>query len=356
MKRTFNNAPPNVHGPAVAAFRTGNDTDVLDALKALKALDGEVEAEVIALAYAHPEAGVRKKAMSLVKKHVASAADIKAVLKIFRNAHGGDDRLRDLEYARKKELARAMTYHAWMGTGTAFVLDDEVRAILLEQCVERAEREDEDILILDEFWQNWKGSHGSTANPGFHRLPEGFAKKLNGLQKRRQFRGIRLHAVDLEDLPADFASCASWMKSLQLSCNDFTTLPEVILKLKNLEELIIWGHELEDLPDLRPLKKLWRLDIGNSTKMKTIPESVCQNDQLKELRIGNGKIRKVPDAIAGMTSLERFGMQSANVRKLPNAFFELPAIEEVRVRYSGVAADAVKARFRDAGRKVTVEG
>ena len=332
--------PINVFAKEAAAFRTEDSTKLLEALKAIKApIHDEVQAELIAIAYVHSEAGVRKKAMTLVKKYVEDAAAFKTAYKTLSNVkYQADPRVGAFEHRLQKSIARAMVFHGGCGLGVAFELDADVRKLMLELMVKAAKRAKQDFLILDQIHT----SDRQFNNINFRDLPESFGKEIGALRKLHPFVGLRFHAAGVPSLPSSFAKCAPWLKTLKLNFSDMTTFPTAILKCTNLEELYIIGSHLDDLPDLRALKKLKKLDIGNGKKMKTIPESVLDLEGLEWLRIGNGSINKVPDGIARMTSLKSFHMQSTNVRKLPESMKTMKNLKEIRTRWSNISEDSVK--------------
>jgi hypothetical protein len=343
VRTTFNIDVPDFGG--ARALRTDSANEILDGLKALKDLDDDdVRAEVIALAFVHPENGVRKKATALMKKHVAEAAGIKAVYKTLSNTYGGtvDDRLLELDHPLTSKIACAMVFHGRKGLGAAFVKDDAARAWVLERVADQAKREKSDTLELDELYWNWNGSSGSVASMHFGELPESLGAELVALHKERAFSGLRLHGAGLRDLPESFEKLAPFLKTLQISCNDFGELPAVVLELKNLESLVMWGTDIEDLPELTRLEKLTFIDIGNSTKMTTVPDAVCAHRGIKRLRVGNGRIRKIPDAISQMESLEVLEMASTQIGKLPRTMSQLPNLEKVVIRWSRISEEKAR--------------
>ena len=77
----------------------------------------------------------------------------------------------------------------------------------------------------------------------------------------------------------------SSLKKLNLSWNEFTSLPEWISELHSLEELNLWGNKLESLPEsINELPSLKVLTLNYNKFNEKLPKF------LKDLEIGGLKI------------------------------------------------------------------
>jgi len=336
--KDFKATVPSICSRAINAFRSEDPSAILDALSAIEApFDEELEAELIALGYVHREAKVRKKAMGLVKKHVAAAADFKAAYGSMAGAaqHVVAERIRAFDHPYRLNIAKAVLFHRLMAASIPLEQDPAIRKELLAVMLGKAKREGEKEISLGEVYWYWKNSSGWATHLDLHELPGTLFAELGRLRKEYPFDGVSFHGGSLTALPDEMAKAKSWLKSLTLSWNPFETLPDVLFACTNLETLKLCGTALVDIPaDIAKLKKLRHLDIGNGKKMKEIPASVCALGHVEVLRIGNGSIRKIPDAIGQMQSLRELQMQSTNITKVPASLGSLPNLKKIRMAFS----------------------
>jgi hypothetical protein len=342
---SFTASPPNVCSPAVAPLRTSDPVQLLAAINGIKPpYAPDVEAELLAIGFVHEDDKVRKRAMTLATKHVPDAPKFKAAYKSLAGVgqHVVDERLRAFAHPYRLDISRAMMFHRKVGGVVAFEEDAASRAVMLDVMAERAKREDENELKLGEIYWYWQNQSGRSMNLQLHVLPPGLFGEIAKRREVHPFEGLSLHGGELNDLPAEIAGLKPWLKSLSLAWNPFTTLPDVLWELENLESLELLGTKLFDIPpDIARLTKLRSLDIGNMKNMKEIPASVCALDKLESLRIGNGSIRKVPAAIVNMTSLRELELQSTSVSSLPAGMASMPNLKQVNLRWSKVDAQTV---------------
>lgn len=349
--KVFTAPSPDIsRSPEVRPFRSRDDDELLRVVKAARPpFSDDVMAELVAIAFtfpatlSHPRGGdLRKAAKKLVDKHAAPAI-LDAMKGVSNKLHVIDQRIRAMDHPSAVSIARAIAFHSWNAVSVPFERDSEFRGYVLDVAVARAEREGEPDVRLGEIYTEWHGSHGSATSLNLAVLPAELVDELAARRARYPFTGLSIWGGQLTAVPAELARAAPWLASLSLAYNPLEELPEAVLALDNLEELVLLGTRLADLPAaLVRLRKLRRLDIGNETRMTAIPASVCALDQVRELRIGNGTIKVVPDAIEGMTSLEVLDLQSAKVTKLPASLARLPKLRKVNIRWTKV--DATKAR------------
>jgi hypothetical protein len=353
--KSFKAEIPNICSEAVRPLRTEDVDKLIEAIAALAPpFAPDVSAELVALAFAHKAANVRKKAMALVTKHVKDLPKLKAAYRSLAGVGGHvvDERLRTLEHPYLTDIAKALLFHKHDAVGIAFERDAAARAAILDVAVANAKREGETELKLGEVYWAWDGHGGWATSLHLRELPPSLFGELTKLRKKHAFDGLSFWGCALTDLPDEIVEAKSWLKSLSLAFNDFTELPDVLWKLDNLESLEILGLPIVEISDdIRKLTKLRSLDIGNMKKLKEIPESVCKLDKLEFLRIGNGSISKVPDAIGSMKSLREFEMQSAGVRKLPAIVYDMPNLKKINVRWTRIPDEDV-AKLKMPGRSI----
>ena len=353
--KAFKAEVPNIGSAAVKPLRTADADELVEAIAALKPpFAADVAAELVALAFAHRDANVRKKAMSLATKHIKDLPKFKSAYRSIAGVGGHvvDERVRAFEHPYRLDIAKALMFHRHDGMGLAFEEDADARAAILEVAVDNAKRDGKTEVSLGEVYWEWTGQGGWCTNLDLHELPPTLFRELTKLRTRHPFTGINFHGTSLTDLPKQIVDAKPWLTSLSIAYNPLIELPDVLWELTNLESLELYGTELIDIPDdIAKLTKLRSLDIGNMKRMKEIPKSVCKLDKLEFLRIGNGSIRKVPDAIGGMKSLADFELQSTQVSKLPPIIFDMPKLKKINVRWSRVNEETV-AKLKAAGKTV----
>jgi Leucine rich repeat len=353
--KDFETELPNICSPAVQPMRSRDPAAIVAAIGKLAApVPPDVGAELVALAFVHADAAVRKRATTAAMKLVADFAAFKAAYKTLANApeHVIEDRLRAFDHPYRLGIAKSTLFHRKVAATIPFEQDAATRALILDAMVDTAKRDDEPGVQLGQVYWRWSAHGGWASYLNLHELPRGLFRELAARRVRHPFTGLAFHGGSLTTLPEEIALAAPWLTSLSLAYNPFTELPPVLWQLDHLEHLDLLGTELVDIPDdIAKLPKLRRLDIGNMKKMKAIPRSVCRLSKLERLRIGNGSIRTVPDDIAGMTSLRDFELQSTSVRKLPSCITKLPNLKTINVRWSKVP-DATVAALKQVGVEV----
>lgn len=334
---------------SVSSLRTHDTPALLGALKALKPpFDDAQRGELIALAVAHADAKVRTAATKHYDANFDDMATLKSAFRTIRTRNCvADSILHELGHEHSRAIACALMFHARIGTGTAFDLDADVRRVVLGWCTAFAARHE-----LTELWL-----HDSTEpyeTPHFHTMSSQTLADVFAAAREAGLRGIRFKRVAFDTLPASLADAAPWMKALQIASSTFTQLPPAILSLENLEELVLWSHALNDLPDLASLKHLKLLDISWSRTMTSVPASVCHHPGIEHLKVGAGEIAHFPESITNMRSLRILDLERSPVVSLPAHLTTLPSLETIVV--SGCARlnypDAV-AMFSRAGRSIT---
>ncbi|XVF78194.1 hypothetical protein PTKIN_Ptkin14bG0110400 [Pterospermum kingtungense] len=108
----------------------------------------------------------------------------------------------------------------------------------------------------------------------------------------------------IESIPKSFFKQMPRLKILDLSGNNFKSLPNSISNLETLTMLLLKGcYHLEKVPSFSKLKALRKLDIS-FTKIKKIPHGMEKLVKLKSLNLSYTEITKMDDSIlAKFTSL-----------------------------------------------------
>lgn len=105
-----------------------------------------------------------------------------------------------------------------------------------------------------------------------------------------------------------------------------TSFPLEIIELPNVKIIDLNGQQISTIPD--GLNKLESLEILNllDNNIAEIPKSICDCENLKELRIG-GEIQGFPDCLKTMKNLKHLSIQSPHSNALLDDLREFENIE-----------------------------
>ncbi|XP_017334039.1 leucine-rich repeat-containing protein 39 [Ictalurus punctatus] len=128
---------------------------------------------------------------------------------------------------------------------------------------------------------------------------------------------------DLDELPQQFNNLKK-LHHLDLSMNQFTTIPECVVNLPALEWLDMGGNRLERLPDdIHRMEKLHTLWLQRN-ELEYLPDNISRMHNLDTLVLSRNKLRDIPPLMEDMTNL-RF----VNFRDNPLTYdVTLPDIKE----------------------------
>ncbi len=116
------------------------------------------------------------------------------------------------------------------------------------------------------------------------------------------------------------------LKRLHIGSN-IKTIPSELGDLHNLQELDIWSENIQEIPEsIGALKSLKKLDIGRY-KQESLPESIGMLDALEELKINSQAITKIPESIGNLHNLKELYIHGKNITQLPESIGNLKNLE-----------------------------
>ncbi len=118
---------------------------------------------------------------------------------------------------------------------------------------------------------------------------------------------------------------------LELSRNKLTTWPECVLSMAtSLRVLDLSDNSLTQIPEsIGLLKQLRVIDVAR-TRIKALPDSICELSNLEELRINGNRITALPESIGLLKQLRVINMVSNCIERLPDSIGELSNLKELR--------------------------
>lgn len=141
-------------------------------------------------------------------------------------------------------------------------------------------------------------------------------------------RGNQLGSLSL---PKDMTALTS-LEVLNLSGNQFNTLPPQILELRSLRVLYMGGNRLEQLPkDIGRLEKLEALYLGGNM-LREIPAEVGSLSQLQSLVLSENRLESLPSSLSCLRRLRSLSLHDNLLTTLPPCLVRLQNLIELSLR------------------------
>jgi Leucine-rich repeat (LRR) protein len=113
------------------------------------------------------------------------------------------------------------------------------------------------------------------------------------------------------------------LKCLFLRSCGFQEIPEVVFKLKSLEELVIQYSEISEIPDdIKYLKKLKKLSL-EKCQILTVPDTICTLENLEQLSLWVNQINYLPQCITELQNLYDLCLTGNQLEHIPTSIYEL---------------------------------
>lgn len=138
---------------------------------------------------------------------------------------------------------------------------------------------------------------------------------------------LKISLMRLQEFPTPLKTFPNVLKSLDLSENRFTAIPDDIAKFTLLKTLKVGSNKLEALPDcLGVLVKLENLLAGNNMILYVTP-SLKNLKNLKQVQLGNNQITEFPLMLCGLEKLDMLDLSRNKITAIPDGVQSLKAVE-----------------------------
>ncbi|WGD36211.1 leucine-rich repeat domain-containing protein [Lysinibacter sp. HNR] len=145
-------------------------------------------------------------------------------------------------------------------------------------------------------------------------------RSLEGLGKAYFIPELNLSGNNLETLPAGEIRTLRSLKTLTLSSNALTTLPEELARLRNLESLDLSNNKIAELPSyIGSIAKLTHLSVSNNN-LTTLPKELAEAKQLNSLDASSNKINTLAEPVAA-PSLARLNLANNDLSQVSRGMF-----------------------------------
>ena len=147
---------------------------------------------------------------------------------------------------------------------------------------------------------------------------------------------LDLGGQKLKKFPLEILKLTNLQK-LILYSNGFSAIPEEIAQLKNLQYIDLYDNHLSDLPQgFTQLQNLEYLDLGDNY-FREMPPELFDLPKLKDLYLYGNKLRRLHPALGKLKTLERLRLGGGftflsggnHIRSLPESIGELSSLKEL---------------------------
>ncbi|MEM9276480.1 MAG: leucine-rich repeat domain-containing protein, partial [Cyanobacteria bacterium P01_F01_bin.143] len=158
-------------------------------------------------------------------------------------------------------------------------------------------------------------------------VSERVLQKINEVKKQQSER-LDLSYQELTQIP-DIVLELTSLTNLYLSGNQLTNIPESITKLTNLTNLSFGNNQLTNIPEfISELTNLTTIYLTGN-QLTNIPESIDKLTSLTSLRLGKNQLTNIPEFIAKLTSLTRLDLYGNRLTNIPESITKLTSLTTI---------------------------
>lgn len=151
---------------------------------------------------------------------------------------------------------------------------------------------------------------------------------------------LNLHSMHINDLYEVIGLFRlKDLRELSLWDNELTTLPDEITNLKSLQFLGLGGNNFTTIPKVierLPSLKTLRLSSNHGT-INTLPIWIGNLQSLENLSLFGNELQELPETIGNLTSLKNFDLHRNQLSKLPETIGNLTSLEELNLEENRLA-------------------
>ena len=138
---------------------------------------------------------------------------------------------------------------------------------------------------------------------------------------------VHIEYTGYSSLPENIGNLKN-LEVLELPSNAIETLPKSIGELENLRSIYLYNNELTSLPDeIGNLKNLEELSLI-SNNISSLPESIGNLENLRVLHMPFNDLTSLPDEIGNLKNLEVLDVSGNKITSLPESVEKLKNLKE----------------------------
>jgi len=117
-----------------------------------------------------------------------------------------------------------------------------------------------------------------------------------------------------------------------LSRNLFIEFPSILSTFRSLERLNLYHNAMKTIPEeICQLQQLKHLDLSRN-QLTNLPSIVCQLKNLEILHLNNNKIEKLPDEIGQFERLIELDLSQNEIEQIPNSIGSIKSLRTFEIR------------------------
>ncbi|XP_055607538.1 leucine-rich repeat-containing protein 57 [Uranotaenia lowii] len=138
---------------------------------------------------------------------------------------------------------------------------------------------------------------------------------------------LKISQMRLDEFPSALKTFPNVLKTLDLSENRFSELPDEIRKFNLLKHLNVSGNRLIALPEaIGTLIKLETINAMNNLII-SIPGEIANCKNLKQINLSNNQISVFPSMVCGLKHLDLLDISRNKITCIPDNISQLQATE-----------------------------
>lgn len=137
-----------------------------------------------------------------------------------------------------------------------------------------------------------------------------------------------LYGNDIENIPCGFEKLDK-LKFLDLSRNKISQIPDFINFLTNLDTINLSCNNIQEIPSISKLEKLINLDlsfnfVGDFT-------SLCQDNllNLSSLNLKSNHVNIIPENLQNLSNLKQINLASNKIKCVPKSVVNLQKLKDI---------------------------
>ncbi|CAN5731320.1 hypothetical protein BH11BAC3_BH11BAC3_37140 [soil metagenome] len=150
--------------------------------------------------------------------------------------------------------------------------------------------------------------------------------RLHLIGELKHIEFLSISEAGLDSIPDEIFTLPN-IRTLNLTKNNFITMPAGISKLKKLEYLVMYDNEITIIPDwIGMLTRLETLILPRN-KIDSISPEIGKLKHLIDLSLGENQLQFLPAGIGGITSLVELDLHQNMLRSLPDEIGKLSGLK-----------------------------